>query len=68
VVRYIRSEGDDNCVWGFRVLEVHDPKAFNDAFRAIVTPGRDNQPLKRPTEVFLSVVLHCCDKFSLDPN
>lgn len=56
-VRYIL--GEDNCVWGFRVLEVDNPLEFNKAFRAIVTPGRDNQPLKRPTEVFMKTLRFC---------
>ena len=40
ICRYTRGGGDDNCVWGFRVLEVEDPVKFNQAFRAIVPPGK----------------------------
>jgi len=59
VCRYVRAEDNDNCVWGFRVLEVENPAKFNSAFRAIVQPGRDNMPLKRPTEVFMKTLRFC---------
>jgi len=36
VCRYVRAEDNNNCVWGFRVLEVENPAKFNSAFRAIV--------------------------------
>ena len=59
VVRYIRSTDEDNCVWGFRVLEVESPLRFNQAFRSLGQPGRDNQPLKRPTEVYMKTLRFC---------
>jgi hypothetical protein len=59
IVRYIRSEGDDNCVWGFRVLEVSNPLAFNQSFRELVAVGRGENQLKKPTEVFMKTLRFC---------
>ena len=59
VARFVRSEDNENCVWGFRVLEVEDPLLFNRRFRAVVPPGRDTKPLKRPTEVFMKMLRFC---------
>jgi hypothetical protein len=59
VARFVTSDEHENSVWGFRVLEVEDPLAFNRRFREVVPPGRDSKPLKRPTEVFMKMLRFC---------
>jgi len=57
-VRFIMAPSpEDNCVWGFRRLEVLDPLGFNQAFREAAE--RRGKALKRPTEVFMKTMRFC---------
>ena len=51
---YKQKEGEHDCIWGFKVLQVDNPLAFNKAFRVLAPQRNINNPRKQPTEVFLS--------------